>query len=285
MRVWFEGLAMIEKFVLIIGAMKSGTSSLFWYLSEHPRIAPCSDKEPDYFAEIDGEPDAEAYEAHWNWNPARHRWALEASTSSTKRPAYPDVAERVARLDRGFKFVYCLRDPCDRIVSHRAHNLLNGRWSQLRPLERTPHLVETSRYASQLDEYREWFDDEQILLVKFERMIDVPRETVERVFDFLGLDSDLSLERVGKVHNPTSGDYRDRWFSTVLKNLGGLDEAAIREMSPPLRATYRALLQRQIPSPGLTDEEREWVEFSLSCDVARLEDEYGFDTGGWSIHG
>jgi hypothetical protein len=273
----------IDRFALIIGAMKSGTSSLFWYLSEHPEIAPCSDKEPHFFRDRNGSGGLRNYEALWDWHPERHRWALEASTSYAKRPARPDVAERLAKLDRTFKFVYVMRDPVDRIESHRAHNLLSGRWRECRHIEDTLHVVETTRYAAQLDEYTEWFSEDDILLVKFEDMIEEPRETVERVFEFLDLETEVEIEGLGENRNPTSGNLRDRLASRVLKDLGVVDEPGIEDLPGPIRGGYRRLLQQEIPSPELTDEELDWVEFSLAADVARLEEEYGFDTSGWSI--
>ena len=44
---------MKKNFALIIGAMKSGTTSLFYYLTEHPEIAEAKDKEPHFFADDD----------------------------------------------------------------------------------------------------------------------------------------------------------------------------------------------------------------------------------------
>ena len=39
-----------DDFIIIIGSMKCGTSSLYNYLIEHPSICPCSIKEPEYFS-------------------------------------------------------------------------------------------------------------------------------------------------------------------------------------------------------------------------------------------
>ncbi len=40
--------------VMIIGAMKAGTSSLYDYLLEHPAICPAVTKEPEFFSEHQG---------------------------------------------------------------------------------------------------------------------------------------------------------------------------------------------------------------------------------------
>ena len=44
-----------NNFVFIIGAMKSGTTSLFDILSQHPQVCPSKTKEPDYFTKDSNE--------------------------------------------------------------------------------------------------------------------------------------------------------------------------------------------------------------------------------------
>ncbi|MDP6909848.1 MAG: hypothetical protein QF371_10095, partial [Flavobacteriales bacterium] len=71
------------KAVIIIGAMKCGTSSLYAYLVKHPAICGCKVKEPDYFSS-----DTEA--AYLDLFPELnegHKYVLDASTSYTKYPA------------------------------------------------------------------------------------------------------------------------------------------------------------------------------------------------------
>src|ERR1700757_1899826 len=41
-----------DAYVIIIGAMNCGTSSLYTYLAEHPEICPCITKEPEFFQNI-----------------------------------------------------------------------------------------------------------------------------------------------------------------------------------------------------------------------------------------
>ena len=50
-----------SNFALIIGAMKSGTTSLFHLLAQHPEIAAASVKEPNYFSSDD------VYSKGWDW--------------------------------------------------------------------------------------------------------------------------------------------------------------------------------------------------------------------------
>src|SRR5438552_358541 len=130
---------------MIVGAMKCGTTSLFSYLKQHPRIAGCETKEPDFFS------------IHWSrgldwyqglWRPVQAgEIALEASTSYTKLPDHPEVVERMLSTPWTFKLIYVVRDPLERIESHYNH----GRrlpWNESRRAltdEVRPRLINTSR--------------------------------------------------------------------------------------------------------------------------------------------
>ena len=273
---------MIEKFAVIIGAMKSGTTSLFRYLEQHPAIAPCSQKEPHFFGKDENwERGLGWYEDLWDWEPQRHEYALEASTSCTKRPLFPDAAARMAETGREFKLIYCLRDPLDRIESHLAHAMLNGWVDERTHIRRIPAIIETTRYAAQLRTYRRHFSDDEILLVNFADLVSEPDRVVERICEFLEVDTDVELAGLGEAHNRTKSDFRDSTPSSLLKKAGLLDESTIANLPGPLREGYRAVLQEEIPSPELSEAEREWVRFTLAGDTQLLEEEYGFDTGDW----
>ena len=40
-----------RSYAIIIGAMRSGTTSLYEMLAEHPQICPCRTKEPHFFCD------------------------------------------------------------------------------------------------------------------------------------------------------------------------------------------------------------------------------------------
>ena len=118
---------MIDRFVLIIGAMKCGTTSLYAYLGQHPQVCPSLEKESNFFiAERSWPRGLDWYHALWNWVPGTHTVALEASTGYTKRPMFEGVADRIASVDADFRFVYLMRDPIARVESHHRHDLLKA---------------------------------------------------------------------------------------------------------------------------------------------------------------
>ena len=108
-----------EAYAVIIGAMKCGTTSLYYYLAQHPEICPAIRKETEFFSENQGHGvRVDKYEDLWDFDRSVHKYALEASTGYAKYPMEPNVANNI--LDYGIrpKFIYIIRNPFDRIQSH-----------------------------------------------------------------------------------------------------------------------------------------------------------------------
>lgn len=111
--------------LLIIGAQRSGTTSLFNYLVQHPDVLPPLGKEIHYF-------DLH-YDRGLNWYrgrfPYAHRLRRGALTldASPYYLVHPLVPERAARLLPELKLIALLRNPVDRALSHHQHEVRGGR--------------------------------------------------------------------------------------------------------------------------------------------------------------
>src|SRR5262249_47769756 len=105
-----------DAYVMIIGAMKSGTSSLYHYLTQHPEICACVKKEPEFFSahQLHRYQNVSDYQDLWTFNPAVHRLALEASTGYTKYPEEIDVPRKIHDYGLRPKFIYLVRNPFER---------------------------------------------------------------------------------------------------------------------------------------------------------------------------
>ena len=82
----------MKRLALIVGAMRSGTTSLFHYLAAHPQVAASADKEPDYFSSDKVFARGPGwYEELFSFDPARHTIRLEASTNYSKAGFFPSA--------------------------------------------------------------------------------------------------------------------------------------------------------------------------------------------------
>lgn len=109
---------------IVIGAMKCGTTSLYYALDAHPEIEMSDRKETDFFIR------ARNYRRGTDWYedrfPASGQARGECSPNYTKAHLFPRVARRMHDLVPDVHLVYMVRDPIDRIVSHYVGNRAVG---------------------------------------------------------------------------------------------------------------------------------------------------------------
>ena len=195
--------AHIENFLLIVGAMKSGTSSLYHYLGEHPQISLCSQKEPNFFSDDTlFKEGLDRYRNLWNFDNSVHQFAMEASTNYAKVHIFPETVNRIASVEANFRFLYILRDPIERIESHYTHTMFRKRKlrGRIEPDEIHPGVLGTSKYAMQIERYYKQFPRESILLLDFSELKENPSQLLDKVCNFLGIDilstaNDWTFER------------------------------------------------------------------------------------------
>jgi hypothetical protein len=276
---------MIDDFVIIIGSMRSGTTSFFEYLSQHPQVCRCEIKEPEFFVREEKlQKGLEWYENLWNWDHANHRVALEASTSYTKLPVFPNAAERMARFARNFRFIYLMRDPVKRVASQIRHTLLaTGRLQEEVTGELLDKAISYSRYATQIAEYSKRFRKEDVLLVRFEDFIRDPVGLANQASEFLGLDPTFEFKELV----PQNEKY-DLLLKQQLKRFKHLRFMVPRHLRFSMRSRIsRSHLFRRLadivlrPRIFLDRSAIEHIDSELREEKAILEAEYGLDTSLW----
>lgn len=197
---------------MIIGAMKSGTTSLASHLAQHPEICFCREKEPMYFIHADWKRNLKKY--HELYSPSKNQICGEASTPYTTLPEFPFTAPNLFDYNPELKLIYIMRQPIDRIVSHYAHDFLMGRTKD--PIEITilnnPKYINISCYGAQIKPYMELFRSRNILLLTFEEYISQPFKTLKKVFEFLNVAEEISWEIDTSPKNKSVGMFRKkRW--------------------------------------------------------------------------
>jgi hypothetical protein len=279
----------INNFALIIGAMKCGTTSLFNYLSEHPQIALPVFKEPNFFSYDERWNNGrEWYFSRWkNWNPQQHKIALEASTNYSKFHSYPQVINRIKSLEQeaNFKFIYIVRNPIDRIESHYTYALAAGR-EKLKSLtkEIDSELIETSKYAKQIQLYYDTFDSNSILILNFNDLKKFPQETIKKVCSFLEINSCYEFKNPTKVYNASQSQIIDVSLWRYLRPIKVLRKVS-KIVSTENKQKMRSLLGgHKIKSNfELSDFQKNYVLNELNDDLKKLSNKYGVDLSTWNI--
>ncbi len=175
---------------IIIGAMKAGTTALYHCLSRHPEVGMSKKKETNFFlAENRGRLGLEWY--HAQFSPG-FRCYGEASPNYTKARDFKGVPERISNTVPDCKFVYIVRDPVNRFISHYTHACLSGLPvpdpDKLYGHHEWFHMIDASLYYRQIMEYLAYTSLEAILIVTFEQLTRRPHESLNTIADFLEVE-------------------------------------------------------------------------------------------------
>jgi hypothetical protein len=175
---------------IIIGAMKSATSSLHVQLASHTGIFMSDPKEPFYFSDDD------QYRRGVDWylslfaDAGEEDLCGESSTHYTKRPDYPETIPRMKALLPDVRLIYVMRHPIERLVSHYVHQ-----WTQNvircdidEAVDRYPELINYGRYSYQLEPYIDAYAKASILPVFFAAVNQRPQMELERIARFIDYD-------------------------------------------------------------------------------------------------
>ena len=220
----FQATASVDRHpnFFIVGAAKSGTTSLWMYLKEHPDIympPTLETKEPAFFCNIYGYRDFDAYLRLFA--DAKEEKAVgEASTSYLTSP---ESAAWIREVYPEAKIIIILRNPVERAYSLYNWMIREG-YEWIAPFEKTL-IVEKDRladqhfkyhnleyyynylyvhsglYAAQVERYLKAFPKEQLHIILFDELETNPVAITQRIYDFLGVDS--SFIPLVKIHNKT----------------------------------------------------------------------------------
>lgn len=174
---------------LIIGAAKSGTTSLCENLRRHPDCFIPADKEPNFFGMDENYRKGMDYYSTLFEPAEAHQICGEGSTDYAKCSRYPHAAERIAQHLPGIKLIYIMRHPVERAYSYYVHRHRHGITETFEEyMERTSEAVDGSHYMMQIDRYMAHFDKSDFLFLLSTDLIDAPEKTLAQICRFIGID-------------------------------------------------------------------------------------------------
>jgi sulfotransferase family protein len=284
--------------LLIIGAMKCGTTSLHHYLDLHPEISMSDPKEVRFFDDPAWEERIDWYRDHFDPDaPVRG----EASVYYSAYPWIPDVPQRIHSLVPDARLIYMVGDPIKRLSAQWAEwceieadqsTAMLGKWARkpfdqvLSDFDDPGHpVVCPSRYATQLEQYLALFPPEQVLVVDQHDLKHNRLATLVRIFQFLQVDdSFVSPEFTSELN--THGEKR-RAFATYSAVRKGLLRAGAKYLPEavrrPLGAGLRSRFSRPLVRPEVDESLLPGLKRALKDETDRLRALTGMEFPHWSV--
>lgn len=188
---------MVKVDFMIIGAARSATTSLSNILGSHPDICFSKIKEPQFFSQTDWRNQLDSYHELFSEN---SKLCGEGSTNYTKYPAFNNnIHSDIFEYNPDMKFIYIMRHPIDRIISHYKFALERGYTNEdiNKAVLENPIYLNTSKYYSQIKKYVDVFDKDQITLVLFDDYKNNPQQVTDELCQFLNLNKqDVSASKI-----------------------------------------------------------------------------------------
>jgi len=211
---------MLPNFI-IIGAQRGGTTSLYQYITKHPKIIPALHKEIHFF-DINFKKGVSWYESQFRQNFSFSlifkKKKFKDHITGEASPYYiyhPHVPKRISNIIPDVKLIVLLRNPIERAWSHYHHERrlgveklsfedaikeepkrLNGEPEKMLVDENYYSFnhqhysyLERGIYIDQLERWEKFFSKKQILILSSEEFYSDPSKICQTVFDFLGLPS------------------------------------------------------------------------------------------------
>lgn len=284
---------------LIIGAQKAGTTALFHYLSAHPDVFMPPQKEVAFFSrDREYQRGNEWYLTHYFNGSGSKQIKGEAS------PAYmlfDCVPARIREHSPEIKLLAILRNPIDRAYSHylmavrrsieqktfdeRVAEELQHRWIPDAERNHDLNYILFGEYGRILENYLAYFRREQIKVIFSEHLRSNRLETLNEVFEFLGLNTDVTLPNVDQEHHvggsawiPNLPRKVERWLDWLETKHWARKYLLWRFNKETLlfwietELNVREKKQLSGPSP----QARQILKMHYQSDVKRLEHLFGF---------
>lgn len=303
---------------LVIGAAKSGTTSLYYYLNQHPQIYMSRNKEPHFFVFEGGKPsfhgprdsttihdmlipDLESYRALFQ-EVTNEKAIGEASPLYLY---YPEAIKRIKRYIPDVRLIVILRNPVERAFSSYTQMVRDSRepcdsFEQSLQEERMRiasgwwpiwHYKAVGYYYAQLKPYIDAFGHDQMRIYLNEDLKNQPIEMLQDIFRFLEIED--SFEPNVTTRYNVSGVYRSKMMQVFHDYLYGPStlKSIIRPLYKPfiskrLRERLRIGLVTQIRSRYLIKQEMQQEIYQQLVDeyredILKLGDLIQRDLSNW----
>jgi hypothetical protein len=277
---------------LIVGTARSGTTSLYCWLKQHPEVFMPDTKEPSYFVHGYG---ISAWEKYLSlFEPGRGKKAIgEASVAYLWAPESPDW---IYKMLGEIKIVILLREPVGRAISLYSWMVMQGyEWlitfEEALAEEEKRFRDESFRlnnpeyfwsymyfrnglYTEQVRRYLDAFGGEFVRIYLFEEIISSPAEAYRDVCDFLGVSTGFrpafAPQNSSRIPRSITVQYLLRKLQTSSPRLPKGSRRAFQFAARQLIPLIMSLNKRAGWKPTVSPELKRTLHEMYRTDIIRL---------------
>jgi len=270
----------------IVGASKSGTTNISYYLNEHPDVFISELNEPYYFSRLDVSKNFKResmitdYEKYLSlFKKAKKNQAVGEATSAYF--SSPHAASEIRKMFPDSKIIISLRNPIERAYSsyfsYQFMHKNDQSFSEMIDLHQKQisndefyiyNILEPGFYTKHIKRFQENFAKDKIKIIIFEDYINNVFFTIESILSFLDIHTKINF------HVQSKGAYRVP-KNKVSRKL--LENSFFRQTATKLIPTVSRqkigdkFFLKQTKKPPMSQQERERLKKIYESEVSELE--------------
>ena len=282
---------------IIIGAGRSGTTSLVAYLQQHPKINFSTIKEVTYFSVKDHFKRGETFlHSFFKENEGKIN-----ATSDTYLLMDKNAPQRIFDYHPSIKITVILREPAARTFSNYQYSLNQGyidkktSFLDSQQLEEKVLAIEDiieqnnhcnfygSLYHLHLTNWLKFFNKEQFFICTTNQLKNNPQQLMDNYFQFLGLDKieiqELSAQnKAAGVKNKTLNQFlvnRDHWLRKLISKPLQISFLRNIVLNSNVVDAIKNKNKEEMTYEPMTEKEAIFCKTYFSEDLKKLENEFG----------
>ncbi len=282
--------------LIVGGALKGGSTTLYHYLKQHPQIFMAERKELRYFA----------YDVNDPWC-LENGSAFPIKTLDEYKAAFAPVTDEVAFGEASpnylasqfapqkihetipeVKLLFSLRDPVKSAYSSYMMDVRANR--EQRPVEEAfgfdERRVERYCYFNYLKNWYDVFKPEQIKVILFEDLIKRVEPTVHSIYSFVGVDTDF-VPDLSQVDQNKGGVPKSALSAMMYRTIRTVRSSGVVKILRPFmpnsaRKAYRNARDSNLTkAPELPQEIAQRLRDFYRDDILQLEKLTGLNCAHW----
>jgi hypothetical protein len=272
---------------LLGGSMRSGTTSLYDYVSQHPEVYAPSEKEPGFFEE----------DEHFRRGVEWYRKFFEGVDdeavvcSFVGRVHKKEVPKRIENVLPETKIVLLLRNPIDWIYSIYHFGLQKGIWNlssvsfgefiRSEKHKYSKCLLERGKHIEYVERFEEEFGRSRMKCVVFEEFVEEIVGKMQEIYEFAGVSPEFSPDVEVKEATPNPrfpGLYR-----TAYRVWRPVKRALPNDSLLAARSAFKDLMfDEDVERREMKLEDRTYLRNYYAGPNHRLEQWLGKDLSHWT---
>tara|TARA_B100000886_G_scaffold210491_1_gene145700 strand:- start:637 stop:1485 length:849 start_codon:yes stop_codon:yes gene_type:complete len=275
----------------IVGAPKTGTTSLYYYLNQHTNVCMSSIKEPNFFSakEVNSlfyksQIVDDINEYHKLFSQNKKQIIGEASVSYL---FFNEVPNRIYKYNPKAKIIILLRNPIERALSHYLMDFRLGFCSEnFEDIIAQPEIfpqyhqqyLELGNYFLQLKRYLNVFNENQLSIVFYDDLKSNSQKVMKHIFSFLEIEfQDLDYSIQNSFLSPSN------IFVSELYKFNSLRKIVKSLFPQPFLSLVKSIFFFNNSKPTFSDSIIKQLNAYYKSDIVDLEKLLNKDLSKWDL--